>query len=118
MSRAVDLGDIAAIDVMNERVHFSVYRAAASETRVSVIEGLWQHSDRIWRCSFAGSSTERASRSALPFPIITRCSLHWAGATLRRRAKYLRVDIIESARWYQHNLPDDQPSTAHDRVAP
>ncbi len=44
MSRAVDRGNTADVNMMNERFHFAVYRAAQSETLLSAIEGLWQQS--------------------------------------------------------------------------
>ena len=118
MSRAVDQGDISAINLMNERFHFSVYRAAGSETLLSVIEGLWQQSG-----PYLASLIQRLVRGSSGMPTSFALVHHYEllAALGRRDANaardMMKADILESARWYRSSLDANFPSISRDRTA-
>jgi DNA-binding GntR family transcriptional regulator len=107
MSRAIDRGDAATVNVMNERLHFAVYRAAKSEVLLSVIDALWQQSGpylaslirRLLR------ESESPSNLALLHHYELLAALGKGDPVAARQA--MTADIIESARWYREcNLVD------------
>ncbi len=107
MSRAIDRGDSAAVNVMNERLHFAVYRAAKSEVLLSVIDALWQQSGpylaslirRLLR------ESESPSNLALLHHYELLAALGKGDPVATRQA--MTTDIIEAARWYREcNLVD------------
>jgi DNA-binding GntR family transcriptional regulator len=111
MSRAIDRGDGAAANVMNERLHFAVYRAAKSEVLLSVIDALWQQSGpylaslirRLLRDS------ESPSNMALLHHYELLAALGKGDPVAARQA--MTADIVESARWYREsNLVDRETS--------
>lgn len=99
-----------AINLMNERFHFSIYRAAGSETLLSVIEGLWQQSG-----PYLASLIQRLVRGSSDMPTSFAIVHHYEllAALGRRDAKaareMMKADIINSARWYHSSLPGDHP---------
>ncbi len=103
MSRAIDRGDFVAVNSMNERLHFAVYRAAKSETLLSVIDGLWQQSG-----PYLASLIRHllgASETPSKFALLQHYELLAAlgkGDPVGARAA-MKADIVESARWYRES---------------
>jgi DNA-binding GntR family transcriptional regulator len=111
MSRAIDRGDFAAVNVMNERLHFAVYRAAKSAVLLSVIEGLWQQSGPYLASLIRHllSVSETPSNFALLHHYELLAALGKGDPVAARKA--MTADIVESARWYREsNLIDSAPS--------
>ncbi len=110
MSRAIDRGDFVAVNVTNERFHFTVYRAAQSEVLLSVIEGLWQQSGpylaSLIRYLLGGSETP--SNFALLHHYELLAALGKGDPVAARNA--MKADIVESARWYREsNFVENAP---------
>jgi DNA-binding GntR family transcriptional regulator len=103
MSRAIDQGDFAGVNVMNERLHFAVYRAAKSETLVSVIDGLWQQSGPYLASLIRHllNVSEAPSNVALLHHYALLAALGKGDARAAREA--MKDDIVESARWYRES---------------
>ncbi len=103
MSRAIDRGDGAAVNVMNERFHFAVYRAAKSDVLLSAIDALWQQSGpylaslirRLLR------ESESPSNMALLHHYELLAALGKGDPVGARQA--MTADIIELARWYRES---------------
>jgi DNA-binding GntR family transcriptional regulator len=111
MSRAIDRGDIAGVNVMNERLHFAVYRAAKSEVLLSVIESLWQQSGPYLASLIRHllDVSETPSNFALIHHYELLAALGKGDPAAARKA--MTADILESARWYREsNLIDSLPS--------
>jgi DNA-binding GntR family transcriptional regulator len=109
MSRAIDRGDFAAVNVMNERFHFAIYRAAKSEVLLSVIEGLWQQSGPYLASLIRHllSVSETPSNFALLHHYELLAALGKRDLVAARRA--MKADIVESARWYRESHLVDRP---------
>jgi DNA-binding GntR family transcriptional regulator len=111
MSRAIDRGDFSAVNVMNERLHFAVYRAAQSEVLLSVIEGLWQQSGPYLASLIRHllSVSETPSNFALLHHYELLAALGKGDPIAARKA--MQADIVESARWYRESkLIDSAPT--------
>jgi DNA-binding GntR family transcriptional regulator len=119
MSRAIDRGDFAAVNVMNERLHFAVYRAAKSEVLLSVIEGLWQQSGPYLASLIRHllDVSETPSNFALLHHYELLAALGKGDAAAARKA--MTADILESARWYRDsNLIERAPSRPRRKRGP
>jgi DNA-binding GntR family transcriptional regulator len=101
MSRAIDRGDFVAVNVMNERFHFAIYRAAQSDVLMSVIDGLWQQSGPYLASLIRRLLNDSSAPNdfALLHHYELLAALGKGDAVAARRA--MTNDIVESARWYQ-----------------
>ncbi|RBP13991.1 GntR family transcriptional regulator [Roseiarcus fermentans] len=117
MSRAVDKGDVAEINLMNERFHFSIYRAAGSETMLSVIEGLWQQSGpylaSLIKRLVGGSDMPTSFALAHHYELLAALAKRDAAAA----RETMKADIVESARWYRSSLASARPMAVENRTA-
>ena len=117
MSRAIDRGDVAAVNVMNERLHFAVYRAAKSDVLLSVIDGLWQQSGPY----LASLIRHLLKESEAPTNIALICHYELLAALGKgdpvAARKAMTADIVESARWYRECNLVDRESTGSRREA-
>jgi DNA-binding GntR family transcriptional regulator len=109
MSQAIDRGDLAAVNMMNERFHFAIYRAAKSEVLLSVIEGLWQQSGPYLASLIRHllSVSETPSNFALLHHYELLAALGKGDSLAARGA--MKADIVESARWYRESDLVDSP---------
>jgi len=117
MSRAIDLRDLAAVNLANERFHFSIYRAAESETLLSVIDGLWQQSGPYLASLIHKlvKGPQSPSHFALVHHYAILAALGKRDVEVAREA--MNADIIESARWYRSHAPLQPSPAAENRTA-